>query len=136
MGESGPLRVDALVLQAVYPDLRRAVRNRIAAYVPRPFAYVLEPLLTYQSPLRFGAWPDRLTPIAALASYAGPVLIVGGEKDVYTPPSESREMAAAAAHGKELLLLRGMNHPEASAAQSEEYLERILAFFSATLGAP
>ncbi len=136
LGENGPLRADALVLQAVYPDFRRAVRNRIAAYIPRPFAYVLEPLLTFQSPLRFGVWPDRLTPIAALASYVGPVLIVGGERDVYTPPSESREMAATAAQGKELLLLQGMNHPEASAAQSDEYRERILAFLSSTLGAP
>ena len=87
------------MLQAVYPDIRRAIRNRIAAYPPRPFASVLEPLLSYQSPLRFGVWPDRLTPVASLASYRGPVLIAGGEKDVYTPPSESREMLAAAPGG-------------------------------------
>ncbi|WP_296714917.1 alpha/beta fold hydrolase [Rhodoblastus sp.] len=136
LGTSGPLRADALVLQAVYPDIRRAIRNRIAAYIPRPLSYVLEPLLSYQSPLRFGVWPDRLTPILSLASYEGPVLIAGGERDVYTPPSESREMLAAAAQGRGLLLLQGMNHPEASAAQSDEYREKILAFFSSTLGAP
>ena len=135
LGEGGPLRADALVLQAVYPDIRRAIHNRIAAYVPRPFASVLEPLLSYQAPLRFGVWPDRLTPVVSLASYRGPVLIAGGEKDVYTPPSESREMLAAAPGG-ELLLLQGMNHPEASAAQSDEYRETIRVFFCSTLGSP
>lgn len=139
LGEQGPLRADALVLQAVYPDIRRAIRNRIAAHLPRPFASVfasvMEPLLSYQSPLRFGVWPDRLTPVVSLASYSGPVLIAGGEKDVYTPPSESREMLAAA-RGGELLLLQGMNHPEASAAQSDEYREAICVFFCSTLGTP
>jgi hypothetical protein len=82
LGASGPLPADALVLQAIYPDIRRAIRNRIAAFLPAPLAWALESLLSYQSRLRFGVWPDRLTPTAALAAYQGPVLIVGGEKDV------------------------------------------------------
>src|SRR5215218_730181 len=48
LGPSGPLPADALVLQAVYPDIRRAIRNRIAARLTAAPAYVLEPLLSFQ----------------------------------------------------------------------------------------
>jgi alpha-beta hydrolase superfamily lysophospholipase len=136
LGASGPLPADALVLQAVFPDIKRAIRNRIAAFLPRPFAWALEPLLSTQSRPRFGVWPDCLAPVRALAAYQGPVLVVGGARDVYTPPAESREMLAAATKDKGLLLLEGLDHDQASATQSEEYREQILAFFASTLGAP
>ncbi|HEU0134343.1 MAG TPA: alpha/beta fold hydrolase, partial [Allosphingosinicella sp.] len=59
LGPSGPLPADALVLQAVYPDIRRAIRNRIAARLTSAPAYLLEPLLSFQSRPRFGAWPAQ-----------------------------------------------------------------------------
>ncbi|MGO9389515.1 alpha/beta hydrolase [Rhodoblastus sp.] len=136
LGKNGPVPADALVLQAVFPDIRRAIRNRIAAHLPAPLAYALEPLLSYQSPMRFGVWPDRITPVEALKSYKGPVLIVGGANDSFTPPSESREMFAAATEHKEFLLLRGLNHFQAAAAKSDQYRGEILKFFASTLGAP
>jgi alpha-beta hydrolase superfamily lysophospholipase len=136
LGANGPLPADALVLQAVFPDIRRAIRNRIAAFLPAPFAWALEPLLSYQSRPRFGIWPDRLAPIEALADYRRPVLVVGGAADAYTPPAESREIFAAATQGRELLLLEGLDHDQASATQSDAYRDKILTFFSSTLGSP
>src|SRR3954454_9672419 len=38
LGNNGALPVQAMVLQAVYPDLRRAVANRIARVAGRPLA--------------------------------------------------------------------------------------------------
>lgn len=43
LGRDGPLPADALVLQAVYPDIRRAIRNRIATITGRWIATLLEP---------------------------------------------------------------------------------------------
>jgi alpha/beta superfamily hydrolase len=34
LGSAGPLPADALVLQAVYPDIRRAIRNRLPTASP------------------------------------------------------------------------------------------------------
>ncbi|MGZ8349313.1 MAG: alpha/beta hydrolase [Allosphingosinicella sp.] len=48
LGGDGPLPVQAMVLQAVYPDLRSAIANRIAQRLGRPLASLGEPLLSYQ----------------------------------------------------------------------------------------
>lgn len=47
IGKDGPVPADALILQAVYPDIRHAIRNRIATRLTRVPAYLLEPLLSY-----------------------------------------------------------------------------------------
>ncbi|HMT45362.1 MAG TPA: alpha/beta fold hydrolase, partial [Chakrabartia sp.] len=60
LGDEGPLPADALVLQAVYPDIRAAIRNRLAERLGGVLATLGEPLLSYQSWLRQGVGPDRL----------------------------------------------------------------------------
>lgn len=95
IGPSGPLPADALILQAVYPDIRRAIRNRIADRLGAAPAWMLEPLLSFQSRPRFGAWPGDLSPLEALKRYRGPVFVLGGEDDRYTPPGETRALFAA-----------------------------------------
>lgn len=136
LGEDGPLPAQAFVLQAVYPDIFRAIGNRIAAFLPQPGPLLLTPLLAYQAPLRFGVWPERLRPIDALTQIRAPVLIVGGGADRFTPPEESRAMLAAAAGPKALLLLDGMDHNMASGADTPEYRRRLKDFFTVALGAP
>lgn len=136
IGEDGPLPADALVLQAVYPDFRRAIRNRIAAVTTIRPAYLLEPLLTFQSKLRFGVWPDRLAPLAAIRKMGSPILIIGGEEDRYTPPAETREMFAAARGPRTLWLVPGADHAAASALRTGEYRKRLLAFLISAIGPP
>ena len=46
LGDDGPLPVQAMVLQAVYPDLRDAVFNRIAQRTGNALAWLGEPLLS------------------------------------------------------------------------------------------
>jgi predicted alpha/beta hydrolase len=94
IGRDGPLPADAMVLQAVYPDIRHAIRNRLAAHLGVQPAFLGEPLLSFQSRPRLGVWPSGLSPIAALRKYRGPVLIVGDDRDEYTPPSETLAMYA------------------------------------------
>jgi len=136
LGPSGPLPADALILQAVYPDIRRAIRNRIAARLTTGPAYLLEPLLSLQSKPRFGVWPAQLAPVAALRRYRGPVFVIGGEEDDYTPPDETRAMFAAAPGGKALWLVPGASHAAIGELQGQDYRGRVAAFLRRTIGAP
>jgi uncharacterized protein len=136
LGNDGPLPANALVLQAVYSDIRHTIRNRIASMMSRVPAICLEPLLSYQSRLRFGVWPSRLAPIEGLSRYRGPVLVIGGASDPFTPPEESRRMYDAAKGDHELWLVPGESHEGLSDLRSAEYRERVYSFFERTIGAP
>jgi pimeloyl-ACP methyl ester carboxylesterase len=136
LGEEGPLPADALVLQAVYPDLRSAIRNRIAQRLGRAPAFLLEPLLSFQSRPRFGVPPGRLSPAQAVRRYRGPLLVVGGLADRSTPPAETRALFDSAPGRKSLWLVPGIGHGAVSDLRSDEYRRRLLAFLAATIGRP
>jgi dipeptidyl aminopeptidase/acylaminoacyl peptidase len=136
LGDDGPLPADALVLQAVYSDIRHTIRNRMASMISRVPAIILEPLLSYQSRLRFGVWPSRLSPIEAVTRYRGPVLVIGGLSDPFTPPDESRRMSRAVHGAHTLWLVPGESHEGISDLRSPEYRERLFSFFERTIGAP
>jgi alpha-beta hydrolase superfamily lysophospholipase len=136
LGDDAPLPAQAFALVCVYSDIDAAIRNRIAAHAPPPFAALLTPLLKYQCRPRFGVGPEHLRPIEALRTVSAPVLIVGGGADAYTPPRECRAMfAAAGSESKDLLLLDGLNHDRASWADTPDYRQRLKAFFVDALGA-
>jgi alpha-beta hydrolase superfamily lysophospholipase len=133
IGENGPVPADALVLQAVYPDIRRAIRNRIAARLGHWAAVMMEPALSYQSRLRIGLWPHRLAPINALPEYQGPVLLIGSEDDSYTPPAETRALARAAGTRAELWLVAGVDHAALVAGSDAAWRDRVGLFLARTL---
>ena len=136
LGEAGPLPADALVLQAVYPDIRHAIRSRIAGQTGTAAAWLLEPLLSLQALPRFGVWPDRLSPIRAVRASHGPVLVLGGGADSYTPPDESRALADAAGGRRWLWIVPGEDHRGMSILKSPTYRRLLLEFLGNTIGHP
>lgn len=124
------------MLQAVYPDIRRAIRNRIASFVGEVPALLLEPLLSYQSVTRLGRWPSQMTPVRGLAQYSGPVLIIGGSDDRFTPAAETREMYEAAREPKSPWLADGFDHGAISDIRTPEYREKLAGFLAGTIGSP
>jgi len=136
LGDDGPLPVQAMVLHAVYPDLRTAIVNRIARVAGRPLAYLGEPLLSFQSWPRLGVAPSRLAPIEGLRRFRGPVLIVAGTADRDTTLADSRAMYAAPPGPKGLLLIPGADHVATSIVWTEAYRRRVRAFFAGSLGEP
>lgn len=136
LGDEGPIPADAMVLQGVYSDIRHTIRNRTASMISRVPAMLFEPLLSYQSRLRFGVWPARLSPIEALRRYHGPVLIIGGASDPFTPPDETRRMYDAAPGAKTLWLAPGADHEGISELTSAEYRQQLLSFLVGSIGAP
>jgi pimeloyl-ACP methyl ester carboxylesterase len=134
LGDDGPLPVQAMVLHAVYPNLRTAIVNRIARVTGRPLACLGEPLLSFQSWPRYGVAPGRIAPIEGLRRFRGPVLIVGGTADRDTTLADTRAMYAAAPGPKQLWLVDGADHVATSILWSDEYRRRVGAFFARGLG--
>jgi pimeloyl-ACP methyl ester carboxylesterase len=134
LGDGGPVPADALILQAVYPDIRHAIRNRIASRTSVGVGYVIEPLLSLQAPLRFGTWPSRLSPLQALHRYHGAVLVIGGVQDRSTPPGETRAMFAAAQGKKSLWLVPTGDHAAICDLSSPAYRDHVRQFLALTIG--
>lgn len=135
LGESGPLPAQAMVLQAVYPDIRHAIRNRLVATGrATPFGW-LEPLLSFQARPRFGVWPDALAPIARLPAVTCPVLVIGGSEDRYTPPAETRALYDAVRGPRQLWWAAGADHAAVSHDESLAYRTTLLTFLRHTIGA-
>ncbi len=136
LGDDGPLPGDALVLESVYPDIRTAIFNRIAAHAGTIPAYAIEPLLSLQSLPRFGVWPSRISPIDALRKVRSPVMIVGGGADIYTPPGETEAMFDAAHRHGELWLLDGLTHDEVVRSDNPTFRKHLYDFLVRQLGRP
>ncbi|NWP05775.1 hypothetical protein, partial [Escherichia coli] len=63
----------AMVLVAVFPDIRHAIYNRMAAVLTPVGGTLAEPLLSFQSLPRYGVWPGRIAPLAAIRARVAPM---------------------------------------------------------------
>ena len=131
-----PLPIDAMVLEAVYPRLGRAVENRIAMRLGSILAEPLAALLLAQVEMRLGFDPYALNPIDRIADVCGPVLIIAGAQDRHTSLEESKALFDAAPEPKDLWVLGGAAHQSFHRFATREYEERVLAFFERTLSSP
>jgi fermentation-respiration switch protein FrsA (DUF1100 family) len=129
---SPPLAVDALILEAVYPTLRDAVRDRIAIRVG-PLAPLLAPLLLGQVELRLGIAADAIAPIEGIRRVRAPLLLVAGERDRHTPLEESRALFAAAPEPKSIWVVPDAAHQDFHDFARAEYERRVLDFLARTL---
>jgi pimeloyl-ACP methyl ester carboxylesterase len=131
LGES-PVEVDALILEAVYPDVETAIANRLRMRLGPPGAW-LTPLFTAQLRLRGGISARDLQPTSGIASLACPVLVLGGTEDRHTTPEDTRRLFEAAPEPRELWLVEGATHVDLHRFAGERYEERILAFLEGHL---
>lgn len=136
IGRDGAVPADALVLVAVFPDIRRAIYNRMASVLTPVGGTIAEPLLSFQSLPRYGVWPGRIAPIAAIRTFQAPVFVIGGAADRYTPPAETRALFEAAPNSKGFWLVPGLSHGEVSNFHDAEWTRRVRDFLRGTIGAP
>ncbi len=136
LGENGPLPADALVLHAVYPDLRTAIVNRLERSGSSILAALSEPLLSYQAYARYRVAPERIAPREGLKKYRGAVLVIGGTEDRETRVVDTRSLYAAAHPPKALWLVEGANHVQTSKLWTDGYRARVRCFFHLALGEP
>ncbi|MGH8026738.1 MAG: alpha/beta hydrolase, partial [Pseudoxanthomonas sp.] len=106
-----PSGFDAVVLEAVYPDARQALQNRMAIRFG-PAAPLLSKLLEMQVKPRLGVSLDNFRPIDHIAAIDAPVLVIAGGRDQHTTPIESAALFARAKSPKEYWLLPQAAHQD------------------------
>jgi len=105
------IRANALVLESVYPTLRKAVQNRMSIHLGNPGSH-LSPLILWQIKPRLGFYPDQLSPIDSLLKINTPLLIIAGTEDRHTTLDESRHMYNIALEPKEFWAVKGASHQD------------------------
>ena len=133
LGPRGPLEVDALILEAVYPTIEDATANRIRTHLG-PYSGWLHRVLTWQIEHRLGIEPEDLRPIGRIGMFQAPVLVIVGGDDRRTTLAQSLRLAEAANEPKDLWVITSARHENFHAHSPDEYERRVLAFFSRHLG--
>jgi pimeloyl-ACP methyl ester carboxylesterase len=80
--------------------------------------------------------PGDISPVEAVRHYRGPVFVIAGMEDRYTPPEETRSIFAAAPGGKRLWLVPRRGHAAIAEMRDEAYHERVRHFLHETIGPP
>jgi len=124
-----PLQVNAIVLEAVYPTIEIATRNRLQNYFS-VFGRLMKPLLLCQLHLRLGISPNDLRPIDHIAAVHCPLLIISGASDRNTRSGDTKMLFSAANSPKDLWLVANAGHVDLHRAASAEYESRVLAFLN------
>lgn len=122
-----PVGFDAVVLEAVYPRLRRAIENRIRIRLGG-LAPLLTPLLLGQLGLRLDASPAELEPIRSVDGLGAPVLVVAGSRDEHTTAAESDDLFQAAIEPKRLWVVDGARHQDLFAYDPVGYEAQVVGF--------
>jgi len=127
-----PLRVNALVLESVYPTIQQAITDRLEIR----FGWLGRlgtPFLTWQLKPRLGFGADSLCPIKQVGKITVPKFFMAGTADRDTTVQESRDLFAAAAEPKQLWLLDGAAHVDLHKFAKAEYEKRVLDFLAKNL---
>lgn len=127
-----PLRVDALVLESVFPDIDHAVANRLSGVLGPPGGWIA-PVFVWVGAAATGLAPANLRPIDRIGGVRAPVFVISGAADKHTRIEEAREMFARAPEPKRLWEVAGAGHVDLCDFAPEEYQARVLDFFGATL---
>jgi fermentation-respiration switch protein FrsA (DUF1100 family) len=122
-----PLKIDALVLEEVYPTIEIATRNRMENYLGA-FGRALTPLLLHQLQCRLGVSVSQLRPVDHIAKVECPVFIISGENDKNTRASDTRMLFKYAKNPKEVWFVPNAGHVDLHRAAGQEYETRVLTF--------
>jgi fermentation-respiration switch protein FrsA (DUF1100 family) len=121
------LDADAVVVEAVYSTIERALMNRLSLFVG-DFADLIAPVLLLQLNARLGFGPEELRPIDRIASLEAPVFVMAGSDDKKTIEQDTRALFAAAHYPKYSWLVKGAAHEDLHRYAGAAYEGRVLAF--------
>ena len=128
-------RVDAVVLESMYPTIEEAVEDRLRMRLGF-LALPLSKLLLWQLPLRLDIEPEQLRPIERMQQLDAPLLLASGDQDRHTTIAETRRIFAAARDNKQLWEVAGAAHVDLHRFTPQQYERRITAFLSRHLAPP
>lgn len=132
---TGPLVVDAFVLESVYPTIREAVRDRLGTWFG-PFGMIgrllASPVIGFVSSQN-GVTEAQLQPIMHIGSIRAPLLLLSGTEDHYTPIAEAESLYAHAPSPKTFWAVDGAGHEDLHAYGPAEYERRVGDFLETNL---
>lgn len=120
-------KVDAAVLESMYPTIGEAVADRLDARLGAA-GRAAAPLLLWQLPFRLGLDPEQLRPIDRIGAMGAPLLIASGAEDRHTTWAETRRLYDAAREPKALLEVPGAAHVDLQAHDPAAYAAAVLPF--------
>ncbi len=127
-----PLAVDALVLEAVYPDIGSALSNRLriglGPVLGRVMTPVLTPLFETLLPPLLGVTPAELRPIDRVGQVTAPLLILCGTIDRYTPLTEAQALFDRVSAPKQFWAVEGAAHVDLEQFDPPAYWSRVNSF--------
>lgn len=129
---ASPLRVDAMVLESVYPTISDAVYDRVDLRLGS-LKHVAAPMLLAQLSIRLGISSRDLRPIDFIGKVDCPVLVLAGDQDLHTPLEESQAMFDAAQQPKQMVTFAGASHQDLLAYDSELYEQKVVEFLRLNL---
>ncbi len=129
---AGPARIDAVVADSAFADLRTALGRQMGRAYGVPGPLVEYGLLLYA--LTSGTDPATVVPVAAVrAMPPRPLFFIAGADDAVVPVSDAEALAAAAPGGAALWIVPGGGHTTAYGADPTGYTARVLAFLAEAL---
>lgn len=124
-----PLNVDGYILEGVYSNIERAVKNRLNIRVGALGDYIA-PLLYIQIPLRLGIDLTELQPAEAIRNVKAPVLILNGTEDHRTTKEDALMLFENAPEPKTLVWINGAGHTNLFEFNRSIYGKAVLNFLS------
>ncbi len=130
--QNEPIKVDAVILEMVYPTMQKAIDNRLNLWLFSG-AENLSPLMTLQFPARLGVSVDELRPIDKLPRFSSPIFVIAGESDRHTTLAESRQLYDTANQPKDIWIVPNAEHSDLQKNAPKDYEEKVLRFFATNL---
>lgn len=135
----GPLPVEALVLESVFPTIDAALTNRLHAALDPVLGRVTPPLLApmFEAvlPPILGVAPVDLRPIDRIAGVTAPVLVASGTADDRTPLAEAEALFARAPEPKWFWPVPGAGHEDLERFEPGAYWRVVTPFLASNLRA-
>jgi len=131
MGDAS-IEAKALVLEAVYPDIRAATDNRIRRWLG-PMSQYLTPIFMQTMAWQLNIKESELSPVDRITKFKNPVLILSGSKDVHTTASDTQRLFVAANEPKQLVFFEGARHQDLYEYDTAKYENLLESFFKNSL---
>jgi alpha-beta hydrolase superfamily lysophospholipase len=132
-----PLKLDALVLESVYPDIDAALGNRLRVGLGptagRIFPAILTPAFELLLPPIIGVRPSQLRPIAHIGEVTEPLLMLSGDIDNSTTLAEARMLFDRAPQPKQFVAVPGAGHVNLESYDPDGYWRVVLPFLESHL---
>jgi uncharacterized protein len=119
-----PVRVDAVVLEQVYPTIDEATRDRLALHLGSIGPWLSPPFLASMHFL-LGIDPGQLRPIDHIGGLSSPKLLIAGDADMHTRLVESRAMFLAAGTNSSFWIVPGARHVDLYQYAGDDYRRHV-----------